>query len=145
MIAKKHWFLIAYMFIVGSTPLFSQTREIAYFDWERECDFKSRPRRFIINSQAEFKEMSDCLLFNFDFENYTIVGAQGISPGHFKPIVDIRIFENTVEKKVSIEVTISGGKACACRVMKPSYKRIIYTDQLKSDFEIEFKYIFLEG
>lgn len=143
---KKFWVLIAISLIAGSTFLFSQTREIAYYNWEEKCDFKSRTHRIIVNNQAEFREMFDCVLLDFNFDDYTIIGVRGRSQGHFVPYVDIRILENEKEEKISIEVILSGGTPCNlhCRVMRPNYSRVIYTSKLRNGYEIEFRKIILD-
>jgi hypothetical protein len=132
--------LVCFVFF-GFNKLYSQIKDIEYYNWENNCDFKTRPDRFIINNMPEFNEMSACVISKFEFNKYTIIGVQGTSPGHFKPKVDIRILQNDYDKKIIIEVTLSGGKLCeTCRVNKPFYRRVIYTDKLNTDYNIEFNY-----
>ncbi|NOR86821.1 MAG: hypothetical protein GQ527_04370 [Bacteroidales bacterium] len=135
------WILIGLLILLGSNKVHSQISEIDYNNWSDNSGFKTRPSRFVINNKDEFKEMSNSILLNFDFTKHTIIGVQGISPGHFEPIIDIRILENEIEEKIIIEVILSGGKSCSCRVMKPHYRKVIYTDKLNSNFEIGFNFI----
>jgi len=129
------------LLIFGLGFTYSQIENIPYSDLNTSCDFKSRPAKFIIENQEEFKELSNCNL-RFDFDKYIIIGVQGTSPGHFIPIIDFKILKNDSFKKIVIEVTISGGKACNCRVSKPFYRRILYIDKLEDNYEYEFNYIF---
>lgn len=90
--------------------------------------------------------MSDCLLSNFDFKKYTVIGVQGTSSGHFQPIVDLQVLKNDRDKLFIIDVTISGGKLCeACKVNRPFYRRVIYTEKLNPEYTIEFNYVKIDG
>lgn len=143
---NKNLGLILVLFIIlnGCGNLYAQTTQVSCYDWQYNCEFKSG--RFIINNATEFKEMSSCRIPKFDFRNYTIIGVAGSSPGHFVPRVDLRIIKNDFERKITIEVTLSGGKLCeACRVMKPSYRRVIYASKFNADYRIEYKYIKIDG
>ena len=127
---------------LGISKVYSQPKMIDFYNWDNNCKFKTRPGTFIINNVVQFNEMTVCSESKFDFNNHTIIGVQGTSPGHFQPKVDISIYKNDKDKKIIIEVTLSGGKLCeACRVNTPFYQRIIYTDKLNPEYNIEFKYI----
>jgi len=143
----KVFSILLFCFIpFGIDKVYSQTKVIDYYNWDKNCEFKTRPSTFIIDNVNQFSEMSDCVMPKFDFDNYTIIGVQGTSPGHFQPKVDILVYQNDTDKKIIIEVTLSGGKLCeACRVNKPFYRRIIYTDKFNSDYSIEFNYIKVDG
>jgi hypothetical protein len=143
---KKILAIFSCLVFLGFGKLHSQITEIKYNNFGNKCVFHPSSDQFIINSKTEFNEISDCNLLRYDFNKYTIIGVQGYSPGHFEPAVDIRIFQNDYDKKIVVEVTLSGGKLCeGCRVNKPFYRRVIYTDKLNSDYLIEFKYIKIDG
>lgn len=126
----------------GINKVYSQTKMIDYYNWDKNCEFKTRPGKFVINNENEYSEMSYCKIPKFDFHKFTIIGVQGTSPGHFQPKVDISVYKNDIDKKIIIEVTLSGGKLCeSCRVNKPFYRRVIYTDKLNPEYNIEFNYI----
>jgi hypothetical protein len=138
--------LLLWFVTFGICKVYSQTKLIDYYNWDNNCDFKTRPNTFIIDNIDQFNEMSDCPIHKFDFDNHTIIGVQGTSPGHFQPKVDIAVYQNDTDKTIIIEITLSGGKLCeACRVNRPFYRRIIYTDKLNSEYSIEFNYIKIDG
>jgi hypothetical protein len=134
--------LLVWFIPIGISEVYSQAKVIDYYDFSRNCNFKARPDRFVINSEEEFREMSDCKLNRFDFHRYTIIGVQGTSPGHFKPKVDLFAYKNDIEKLIIIEVTLSGGTLCeTCRVNKPSYSRVIFTDKLNPEYRIQCRLV----
>jgi hypothetical protein len=120
--------------------LFSQIIEVSYQEWPYGCNFKSDSGKFIINSEKDFKELTSCILLNYDFDKYTIIGVQGITEGSGKKDrVDIRILKDDKNSKYIIEAIVY---YCGHNRMIYPYKRVIYTDKLQSDYDIAFKVIF---
>ncbi len=140
-------FLILCAAFFKQDEVYSQGSVIVYYNWDNSCDFKTKPNRFIINNEAEFKELSMCKISSIDLESYTIIGIQGSSPGHFSPAVGLVIFKDDIEKKYVFKVDISGGVACdnACRVNRPFYQKIVYTDKLEPEYRIEYLYNILKS
>lgn len=134
--------LITTLFLLTSilTGLFSQINEVSYQEWPYGCDFKPDSGKFVINSKKEFKEITSCILLNYDFDKYTIIGVQGTTEGSgAKDRVDIRILKDDKDSKYIIEAIVY---YCGNNRMIYPYKKIIYTDKLQSDYDIAFKVIF---
>jgi hypothetical protein len=132
--------ILTLLLIFMSGLTFSQIAELKYKDFDIVCDFNYYPGQFIIKSRQEFKEFAYCKP-ELDFDKYILLGVQGSSSGHFVPVVDLRILKDTINKKIIIEVKLSGGKICNCRVMKPSYRRVVFIDKLEDDYKFEFKFL----
>lgn len=69
-----------------------------------------------------------------------MIVIQGGSPGHFQPFVNVWITKDVKNKKYILDVELSGGVPCNCRVMKPNYRRVIYTGKFEDGYEIVFQY-----
>ncbi len=113
----------------------SQISEIQYDDWPHECSFKTDSGKFIINNRKDFKQITDCIILNYDFNNYTIIGVQGVSGGCKRPTIDFKITKDDYTRKYIIEATILSYGSCR---MGWTYKKIIYTDKLKYGYDIVF-------
>lgn len=109
--------------------------EIQYDDWPYKCSFKSDSGKFIINNREEFNRISNCILLNFNFNKYTIIGVQGGVGGCKLPTVDFIITKDDPNKKYVIQATILTYGNCR---RYNGYKKIIYTEKFENDYEIDF-------
>jgi len=128
------------LFITGL--LIFQTRiikcqiiEIHYDDWPHKCSFKTDSGKFIINNREAFNQIANCILINYDFNRYTIIGVKGAVGGCKLPTVDFLITKDDFNKKYVIQATILSYGNCR---RNNGYKRIIYTEKFENDYEIEF-------
>lgn len=139
----KKIFSILLISLLNYFVVFSQTTVIPFQNYETICEFDTHQKNyFVINNLNEFKEISDCSIFNYDFSKYTIIGVQDHSPGHSMPNVDIIITQDNNLKNIIVEVLLSDVTPCydGCRVVTPFYRRIIYTEKLNPTYPIEFKF-----
>jgi len=112
-----------------------QISEIQYDDWPHKCSFKTDSGKFIINSIEDFKQITNCILLNYDFNKYTIIGVQGGVGGCKLPTIDFNITKDDYNRKYVVEATILSYGSCR---RYNGYKKIIYTEKFKNDYEIIF-------
>ena len=127
--------LIAIMVIISPELINSQISEIQYYTWPYQCSFKADSGKFVINTKEELKQISKCILVNYDFSKYTIIGVNGGIGGCGQPTVDIKITRDDYGKKYLIDAKVLNYGSCK---RNNYYKRIIYTEKLRSDYKVVF-------
>jgi hypothetical protein len=140
---RKYTIITILQILFSISVTYAQEHELPYYNLEEDCNLDSS--RIVANSMQEFRRISDCDFVGLNFDRYTIIGIKGLSPGHFDPKIDFRILQNRDSKTINIEILLSGGKSCPCRVMKPFYKRMIYIDKIEEGYTYKFKYIYTDN
>ena len=136
---KKHTITLLLLILFCIQVSNSQNIELKYNSIDEICNLSSD--KIVANNIEEIKKLTDCNFLRFDFNKFTIIGIKGSSPGHFIPDINFRISKNIDSKTIDVEVMLSGGKTCNCRVVKPSYQRMIYIDKIEEDYTYAFKIV----
>ena len=130
-------FILSILVTFATHVTISQIHLIPFNDLETKCDFKSDSNKFVLNSKIDLMKISGCNLLDFDFGEYTIIGVKGAIEGANEDLwIDFKISKDDKKNKYIITATIFGQGSS--RMMQP-FKRIIYTDKLQSNYDIEFK------
>jgi hypothetical protein len=136
---EKHTITLLILILFSINFSYSQNTDLKYYSIDDVCNLSSN--KIIANNPEEIKKLTDCNFLRFDFNKFTIIGIKESSPGHFIPDINFRISKNIESKTINVVVLLSGGKTCNCRVVKPSYERMIYIDKIDEDYTYEFNII----
>lgn len=135
---KKFAFTLV-IILTGFIRLYSQGFKIEFMDWPYQCSFESDSNKIFINSIQDYKRATNCSLLNYNrYEDYTLIGVQGMVGGCKLPDVDFNIYQDDEKKEYVIEAIVISYGACKRGNL---YKRIVYVNKFKDNYRVIFKQI----